>query len=262
MEFWYLWLIGWGLVIVTRIAINIFVKNRGLYKDNKAVRVIINMLVSVCIIIVGGILVGEIIGSYGCEDKIGILDVGAMIIVGLVVAVITFIVGYFILGLKHLENDSADALFIVIFIISIIAWSITIWGYNQNIEKTTETNIQSQEERELIYFCNIPVQEISGGISGSRHQFSGNISTDENLPYWYLNEKGQGVYDSASTEKSKLIFIEDGETPYVEVFHYCSKTFSVNNNNNSKEQVSSKEWNEYCFYVPKSIMEQELIAEF
>lgn len=88
-------------------------------------------------------------------------------------------------------------IFIIVFIFSIIGCSFPICKYNLNIEKTTITILESTEGRQLLYFCNIPVQEISGGVSGSFHFGSGNVSgdiaTSDKLPYWYLNENGDGI---------------------------------------------------------------------
>ena len=263
MEFFYLWLIGIGIVIITRLAINVFVIKRKLYDNNKVVKVIINLLVSVCIILVGGITVGSCVGGYALEEPLKAEEiVMSLILPCFSVAVLTYVVGFIILGLNNLKKHYlSQILFVVIFIISVSAWSTVIWQYNESIETTTETTIESQEERELIYFCNIPVQEISGDISGSRYHISGQLSTEENLSYWYLNKKGNGIYDSASTNKSKLVFIEDEEIPYVKVIHYCSKTISINNTNHSQKLVNTKEWDEYYFYVPKSIMKYNLTAE-
>ncbi len=142
---------------------------------------------------------------------------------------------FFILGLYVLKELYLQIIFIIVFIFSIIGWSFPIYKYNLNIEKITLIILESTEERQLLYFCNIPVQETSGGVSGSFHSGSGNvfgdIATSDKLPYWYLNENGDGNFDYALPTSSKLIFIDDIQSPYVEIFTYSTQKISKNHNN-------------------------------
>ena len=92
--------------------------------------------------------------------------------------------------------------------------------------------------------------------------YSGKITTTDTLPYWYLNEKGNGTYDSAPTKNSEIIFIENGESPYLEIIHYSSQKVKIDHNNNdtksnifNSEKTSSKKYN---FYLPKDIMQYNL----
>ena len=119
-----------------------------------------------------------------------------------------------------------------------------------------------KQERQLLYFCNIPVQEISGTISGSSFvgtgSVSGEITTTENLPYWYLNQKGEGVYDSVSAKSSKIVFIEDNKLPYVEIISYATQTITINHRNGTEKIATDKTWTEHVFYLPKEIRQYKL----
>ena len=269
MEFWVLWFIGVVFVIGTRIAINKLSRNVDVYNNNKIVQIVIHLLVIICIVLVGGIVVAKWIGNFANVDissctithnVIGISIVSILTIIG---AVLTYVVGFFVLGLYHFDDKRwLQICFVVVFVFSIIGWSIPICNYNRNIERTTETIVEQKQERQLLYFCNIPVQEISGTISGSSFigtgSVSGEITTTENLPYWYLNQNGEGIYDSVSTTSSKIVFIEDNESPYVEVISYATQTITINNNNGTEKIATDKTWTEYVFYLPKAIMQYNL----
>lgn len=268
MEFWVLWFIGIVIVIGTRIAINKLSRNVDVYNNNKIVQIVINLLVIICIVLVGGIIVAKWIGNFAnvdmfscsiAENVIGITIVGILTIIG---AAITYVVGFAILGLYHFDKRWLHICFVVVFVFSVIGWSIPICNYNRNIEKTTETIVEQKQERQLLYFCNIPVQEISGTISGSSFigigSVSGEITTTENLPYWYLNQNGEGIYDSVATTSSKIVFIEDNESPYVEVISYATQIITINNNNGTEKTATDKTWTEYVFYLPKAIMQYNL----
>ena len=140
--------------------------------------------------------------------------------------VMTASIGYWILGLNEVEriNEIRDLInripiiYACIFIIGTGIWAGIFNNYNNNIEHIQET-ITIREERQLISFCNIPVQEISGSISGSfvlgTGSVHGDISTSNELPYWYMNENGEGKYDSAIANNSKIIFFNDNQKSYI-----------------------------------------------
>ena len=260
------WFIRIAIVIGTRIAINLFSRNVDIYNNNnKAVKITINLLIIICIVIVGGKVVGKWIGNFANFDGssatmieliLFIVFVGALTRIG---AVITYVVVYFLLGLYYFERQW---LFVVVFIVSIIGWSIPICQYNRNIETTTQTVVESQTERKLLYFCNIPVQKVSGEISGDfilgSGRISGEITTSDNLPYWYLNENGEGTFDSVLATASKIVFIDDNQSPYVEIVVYSTQIVSKNHNNGTEKITTDKTWTEYNFYLPKAIMQYNL----
>lgn len=272
MEFWVLWFLSFIIVIGTRIAINKITKHPihfEPYKQNMKKRIILNIFISVCIILTGGIIVAKwtaaiisdgIPTTSSTEEKVfGILG---MIFFTLLGCVITYVVGYFILGLYRLNMDKGqEVICVILFIVSIVAWTIPMVNYNKNIEVQTET-IEERQEKEVVYFCNIPVQKISGNISGSAVLGSGSVSgeivTTDNLPYWYINENDEALFDSAPTKSSKIHFIGDDQSPYVEIIHYTTKKTTTNKNNGSEDVEIEKEWTKYIFYMPEEIMQYNL----
>lgn len=257
MAFMVLWFIGFAISIVTRIAIN---KLTGFGFDyyyieecsSKHVSVIMNLLVIICIILAGGITNGIWIGNFVYKDIVDILPI-------IFLTSLIYVFGFLVLGLYKFSNKLSQVCFIAVFIISTIAWTIPIRNYNRNIETITETVITSTQERKLLYFCNIPVQDISGKISGSfvrgTGSISGSISTLDELSYWYANENNEGEYDSALASNSKIVFISDEEKPYVEIISYSDYTKTINHNNGRKDTTKNKEWEEFIFYLPEAIMQ-------
>lgn len=157
-------------------------------------------------------------------------------------------------------------IFILVFIIASGYWVKFFINYENNIEKINETIVVDEQKYQLLYFCNIPVQQVSGSISGDVSgsvlwvdgEISGSISTLEELPYWYLNENGEGEYNSVSTNSSNIRFIEASEKTYVEVITYRNQTRTVNHNNSKETKVIGNEWQEYIFYLPQAIMQYPL----
>ena len=284
MEFWVLWFIGIVITIGTRIAINKLTScpyyygkyhsceenpycSRYYYieSNSKRTQIIIYVFVIICIILVGGIANGKWLGFSSLEYFLEFgeyLDIWEYIIAGIIPCIITYIVIYFVLGLYHFKYDISNMIFIVVLIISIIGWTIPICNYNWNIERVTETTITSMQERKLLYFCNIPVQEVSGKISGSSilggGSISGSISTSDELPYWYANENNEGEYDSVEASSSKIVFITDEENPYLEIITYRTYTKTINHNNGREDTETDKVWEEYIFYLPEAIMQYSL----
>lgn len=263
MEFWVLWFIGIAITIGTRIAINVLTGDDEFHNSyyiearSKPTQVIMNILAIICIILVGGIANGKWLGNFAGEERIWVYILAAII-----PAFLTYTVGFMVLGLYHFSNTISQIIFIVVFIISIIGWTIPICNYNRNIETITETTITSTQERKLLYFCNIPVQKISGEISGSSvlgtGGISGSISTSDELSYWYANESNEGKYGSVKASDSKILFISDEEKPYLEIISYSTYTKTINHNNGREDTRTDKEWKEYIFYLPEVIMQYSL----
>lgn len=134
-------------------------------------------------------------------------------------------------------------------VVAIIATTISYCfasSYIRNIEETTETTLISKESRELLKFFDIPIQDISGSLSGGY----GNIHTTDKISYWYLNQNDTSEYDTAPATESELIFIEDGKQ-HVEIYTYSFKEVSLNHNNNTKKVKEERIWKEYKFYLKK-----------
>mgnify|MGYP006070971935 FL=1 len=261
MEFWVLWFIGIGITIGTRIAIYLLISSHSYYsieERSKRMQVIMNLLAIICIILVGGIANGKWLSIFPDVE----MRIWYYILVAIVPAFFTYFVGYFVLGLYYFSSKISQVIFIVVFIISIIGWTIPICNYNRNIETITETIITSTQERKLLYFCNIPVQEISGNIYGhsvlGSGNISGSISTLDELSYWYANENNEGKYDTAEVSSSKIVFISDEEKPYIEIISYSTYTKTINHNNGREDTRPDKVWEEYIFYLPEAIMQYEL----
>ncbi len=257
MKFWVIWFIGIGITIGTRIAINMLTKHGNIEDNSKPVQVIMNLLASISIILVGGIANGKWLGTFSNEHKIWVYIVWAII-----PACLTYLVAYLVLGLYHFKRKLSRIGFIVVFIISIIGWTIPICQYNRNIERTTEKDVASVQERRLLYFCNIPVQEISGEVSGGsifgNGNISGSISTSDELSYWYVNENNEGKYDSVDASNSKIVFISGDEKPYLEIVNYNIYTKTINHNNGKEYKTPDKEVAEYIFHLPEAIMQYSL----
>lgn len=140
-------------------------------------------------------------------------------------------------------------IWITIFIISVLIWSLVFINRLEIISETIET----KQERQIISFCNIPVQNVSGKVEGSLGSISGNISTSNELPYWYIDENGEGKYDCAIANNSKLIFYNDNLEPYIEIITYRVQTKTVHNYNGKEDIKVNKEWKEYIFHLPEQV---------
>lgn len=269
MEFWVVWFLGWILVFITAVKIR---------KDHNPDNWVNYSLTIACIIIVGGIICAkfyamaitwcinpptEAVSTTASDPGLALTILFTVLTILLVILAIiiplylTFLAGSGILGLYELENDKIQIAFIAIFIVSVIGWTIPMCHYNMNIE--TETVVESiEEDRQLLYFCNIPVQSVSGEVSGSSTIFSGSvsgsISTADNLPYWYVGKNDKGEYDSAAAVSSHLNFISDEETPHVKVIYYVQKEVTTNHNNGNVKSEEKTSWTEYEFYVPEAVM--------
>ncbi len=260
MEFWVICLILFCLVIVgTRITGDDGSK-RYIQQEKKVMYTIIPLFVAIGTASVCGIIVGKWIGNYAKLSEGERSSISVFFILTTIIGIIlAYIVGYGYLRLFHKRKQGLLKLFTISFVVSIIVWSILIWKYNLNVETTTQTIVEKRQERTLLYFCNIPVQEVSGDVLVlGRRRVSVEITTSNNLTYWYLNKKGEGQFDSASAQTSKIIFIEDKESPYVEIVEYITQTTTINHNNGKEKIVTDKTWKEYNFYLPKAIMQYNL----
>ena len=257
MEFWILWVIGIVITIVTRVLL----ESDSWYnveKFDRGKRIVATVFAIISIILVGGIANGLWLGLFANED-IGIFG---YIVAGIIPAVLTYIVGFILLGLDHFSSEITHVIFIAIFVISIIGWSMVITDYNRNFDISTETVLTSTEERNLLYFCSIPVQEVSENDSeSSTHgtiDISENITSIDELSYWYSNGEDEVLYDTANAKNSKIVFITEKQQPCVVIDSYKTVTTTINNNNGKKDEVTSKEWKEYTFHLPREILHYQL----
>lgn len=254
MNFWGLWLIGIVITIITAIVIRT-VENpyqKWIY-----------MLVTFCIVTVGGIADGKFFGMIWSvsttKDRI------VTIILTIIIMAATYIVGYAIVGLYYFKKTPLKVYFVAVFIISVIGWTATSYNYNKNYEKNVETiteTIEQKEERQLIYFYNVPVQEISGSVEGSSVLGSGRVegttATTHEVSYMYETENNGGDWGFAPVESSEMVFHKDDTTPYVEIISYRTQTTIINHNNGTEDTRTDKEWTEYKFHLPEAFKQYKL----
>ncbi len=172
---------------------------------------------------------------------------------------LTYLVGFFAIKLANYDRVYSHIIFLLTFIISIACWTNYIVKYEANIETTTEVFEQS-EERELIMFYEIPVQQVSGSISGSSFvgfgEVSGDVFTTEKVPYVYLNAEGNGEWDFVPAADSEIVFItEAGTVPKIVIVTYTEKTIDIDHNVEQKSVTDEKSWTKYYFYLPKSVIQ-------
>ena len=255
MRFWYYWFVGIAITIITRIGINRLSPDYEDYEwQSKNAEELMHIPVIICISLVGGIAVAKFLGTLGSNPNIWAY-IFAMAFSG----VLTYLVGWCILGLYHFERISSQICFVVVFIISVLFWTVPINNYNKNIETTTEIVTTSTEKRELLYFHDIPVQNVSGHIEGSSNLFAGSVSgyikTTDEVPYWYIDGEGTWEYDKAPAASSKLDISSENDSPYVKITSY-SKQEKTTNHNTGKEDIEVlTTWKEYIFYLPEEVMQ-------
>lgn len=258
MIFWILWVIGLVITIITRYAIkksvtkyNDLVKKEIIFPPK--VKISLHLLVIVCIILVGGIAVAKFVSMFYKAPF------WQQILIGIIPTILTYLVGFCILDLWNFDDVRSQFCFVLVFIISIFGWTILSNNYNRNIEDVTEISIEQTQERKLLYFCNVPVQEITGEVSGNSSIFggsvSGSIDTTHELTYWYVNENGKGLFDTAPSDSSEIEFIENGETPYVEILNYYQCKKRIDHNTDLETIYEENRWTQYIFHLPQTIMQ-------
>lgn len=260
MGFWKILLAGFALTMIVDIVIG------------KKVR---DTLVATSVAVVGGYVGGFIIAVaikaplISPMDQIGTVYKTIMIILGAVLtgAINELLLAIFKTNIKQFRSSEITAL-VIVSIIALAGWTLHFSKFLNNIEEINETVVAEEQENQLLYFENIPVQQVSGSLSGevSGHIFggdgeiSGSISTSEEISYWYLNENNEGKYNSVPTDKSKIKFIEDTEKSHVKVITYRNQIRRIDKNKGRKNEttVTESEWNEYIFYLPQAIMQYSL----
>lgn len=250
------WKILWGVGIVLFVIIGFIIHESYLYIYSKSIEVIMSVVSIILIFIVGGITNGWFV-QFGIAGGVSAKE---LVISDIIIGFIIYFIIFYALEFENFDRKiSHNILFLVTFIISTAFWTPIIRDYYRNIETITETT-KNTEERQLLYFCNIPVQEVSGKISGSAFYINGEISTLDELPYWYINENNEGIFDSVPARNSKIVFLTIAdEQPYVEIITYITYTKKINHNNgkNQAPKVIVKD-TVYVFHLPKEIMQYPL----
>lgn len=245
---WGVWIIGFALAIWMAFAIR-----------NPKTKLMANhflIIATICIIIVGGIIVGKFAAMSlrpvdGYEFHTG--DYVFSIIFIIIGMVITYLVGYAIIGLYLFEKKWEQIYFVVVFIISVIGWSAFIFHCNNNVETIEQSIPTTTENLTLVYFCNIPVQNIEESSSENGVDSSETITVSENVSYWYLNGNGEAVFGTANAKSSKIVFIGNDEEPYVTITNYESQKITIDHNIVEKQVEVTGTWTQYVFYLPEAI---------
>lgn len=263
MRFGNFFLIGVIFVVVTRVILY-FSKTDKVSELNSGRQLALVAMAILAINLVGGIIVGDWAGSI-CFDLTPTDDelpqwilIVVKIILTILGAVLTYLVGYLILGLYYFDKKAFQVYFVIVFIASILLWTSETVKYDNNIITNTETVVVAESERELIQFEGIIIQkEINQNGADSKNTDIENtnkdLTGDDKVSYWYINKKGEGQYNSVSAKSCKIKLISDNESPYVKTVKKCKQTTTTNNNNGKESTEKEKEWKEYYFYVPESI---------
>ena len=223
-------------------------------------QLLVIILAMLAVSFVGGIVVGDFASVALFEDTEKYLADdyilwGILTIIG---AIITYVLGYLILGLYYFDKIALQIYFVIFFVISIFLWTSEMVKYDNNIITKTETVIVSETERELIQFEGIYIQKVleQGETNSENNDFQKSekdLTEDDEISFWYINKSGKGKYLSVSAKNSSIEFIEEDEIPYVKSIKKCKQTTTTNNNNGKETVEKEKEWKEYFFYVPESI---------
>ena len=227
-------------------------------KTRTGEQVLLHVLVCLCIGIFGGMPSAVMVGM--CYD----VPFYGKVIIAIIMGIGTYIVAKFAsIKPSVFDNKLSHLLFAVVFIISVIVWFGPADRYSTNFEKINNVDtVIWRDRKELLYFCNVPVQNVSGKIHGSSGVFSGSvdgsIETAHELTYWYVGENGNGIFATATADTSEIVFIEDGETPHVDISACRSADKIVNRNTDKEWEHTAREYTRYVFYLPKSVMGNSL----
>ena len=242
------------------------VRPKAIWKYTKIV--VLHLLTMFSIFTVGGIsdaawLNGFTPNHMAVEEMGGFLSwfllvIALIIFIGLPIF-LTYLVGFLVIGLPRYTKKYSQIIFVLTFLVSIVFWTSYMVKYDANIEVTTET-VQQTQERELVMFYEIPLQQISGSVSGGSFIGSGSVSgsifTADSVPYVYITENGNGKWDSAPAADSEIVFLtESGDTPKIAIVTYTERTVEIDHNVEKKNVTDEKSWTKYYFYIPKSVVQ-------
>ena len=238
------------MTVITRITLYMVTRPKGyggkrdIY-SNKKTLIITHLFAIISLVLLAYFLTPTLF--QGAKE-----DVGIMIIMIIISVLLYLVYSYLLLGLDYFKPLPSQILFAIIFISSAI---ILTNNYNENVETVSETTEQI-EERTLLSFYSIPLQNVSGEIFAGRDTISGEISTSDQIPYWYLNENtNKGLFDTAEAQESEIIFIETSKESYVEIITYTTLTTEINNNNHTQRVVDEQIEKKYNFYLPQEMLQ-------
>jgi len=262
MLYWILWIVGVICTIVSVILFRINIK-----RDNELLDTIGVIFAEVGVALGFGIPAGAFIGSL-----IGLKEIGFAVGFAVIIFVIELLLYLLLYGLICLQNfdNIFSRISIIVLIIATIGFGIPkymdgkqLLEYNKNIEVMAPSSGPAwSHEYELLSFNNVPVQKISGELSGEMSsnifygegEISGSITTTDEIAYWYINKDGKGQYHTISPSVCYIIPVEDNVTPYVKVVTYRETQKTIDHNIEEESVEVLSEWKVYEFYIPKSLI--------
>lgn len=223
--------------------------------------IVLHLFVMFCISTVGGITDAKWITSipiWETVEDFTLFDYFISVMVSALLYVLpmflTFVVGYLVMGLIKFEFDISHTIFFLTFLVSVFGWCHYLNDYNVNIEYVIEES-QETYERELVFFYDIPMQEISESTLETSGQNSGYVFTVDEVPYVYLNEEGNGVWDFVPAEDSEIVFITEKGAPKLVIVTNISKEIKIDHNTDETSVVKEDYWNKYYFYLPRTLIQ-------
>lgn len=136
---------------------------------------------------------------------------------------------------------------IVILFLSITISSLCFKRYNDNFEIISSETVENVEERKFLTFYDLPVQEISGKLKRG----TGEINTENKIPYWYFTSEKSSIYDTAPETETEIIFLDKCETPYLEIISHRKAKEARNCLNGRVSVLEEEKYKEYKFYFEK-----------
>ena len=247
MIFWVIWICGLILTIIT-----FKMSERYIIKSNIFTTVYSEVTPKIqALAIVSMIMYDSLIPSgmfYMTMIRGYIISWSIIIFFIIIILAIVMLTISFETKVDFFNKKISKRVFRSSFFISIIGWLGIFHIYNLNIELVTETFTET-EERELLSFNNVPIKDVSGHIG----RFYGEITSTDEIPYWYLDgNTNEGLYDSALPSDSRIKLIGDDETSYLEIVTSTTVTTEYNNYNGTQRTLLEETSEEYKFYLPES----------
>lgn len=230
MEPWIFYLVGLVITIITSCLMdtcNDIFNNLDVTSKLNWEEKIIVMLISISVIIVGGMTAGGFLAWF-IVMEIGILGI---ILLTAIVAIFTYGVGSWVLRFDVI-NRKSRIFFKAIFLISILFWGYFLSMYYRNIETVEEKKLESKKVEEVVYFS----------------------IRDSNINCLYYNENGDEEYVYVNIDDAKIDVDEDREEAYVEIYSYTVTKKKINNNNGKEEVLNEVEVRKYDFYLNSKVM--------
>ena len=237
-NFWWFFLVEWLVCFILSIKLTDYSKNRAKRKFK----------LTFCITM---LLLGNILAGYGqlivtiCKGQISddmfVISLicaffGPLSILGVIVCIEVAIDIYNDVIVKQQK--------IVILFVSITMSFLCFAWYNDNFEIISSETVENVEKRKLLMFYDLPVQEISGKLQKG----SGEINTENKIPYWYFTSEENVIYDTAPATETEIIFLDKCETPYLEIISHRKAKEARNRLNGRVSVLEEEKYKEYKVY--------------